>query len=62
MANWREVFKVFLQLGMTSFGGPAAHIGYFRHAFVEQRQWLNESQFAQLLAISQFLPGPARIG
>lgn len=59
MANWREVFKVFLQLGMTSFGGPAAHIGYFRHAFVEQRQWLNESQFAQLLAISQFLPGPA---
>lgn len=59
MASWREVFKVFLQLGMTSFGGPAAHIGYFRQAFVEQRQWLNESQFAQLLAISQFLPGPA---
>jgi chromate transporter len=59
MATWREVFKIFLQLGMTSFGGPAAHIGYFRQAFVEQRQWLNESQFAQLLAICQFLPGPA---
>ena len=59
MARWGEVFWVFLQLGCTSFGGPAAHIGYFRKAFVEQRQWLNESQFAQLLAISQFLPGPA---
>ena len=59
MKTWREVFWAFLKLGLTSFGGPAAHVGYFRQAFVEQRQWLDESQFAQLLAISQFLPGPA---
>ncbi len=58
-ASFMEVFMVFLRLGFTSFGGPAAHVGYFRRTFVEQRQWLNESQFAQLLAISQFLPGPA---
>ena len=54
-----EVGAVFLRLGLTSFGGPVAHIGYFRRAFVEQRRWLTEAQFAQLLAISQFLPGPA---
>jgi chromate transporter len=55
----REVFMAFLKLGLTSFGGPVAHIGYFRKAFVEQKQWLTESQFGQLLAICQFLPGPA---
>lgn len=54
-----EVFKTFLKLGLTSFGGPVAHIGYFRKALLEQRQWLTESQFTQLLAICQFLPGPA---
>lgn len=53
------VFRVFLKLGMTSFGGPIAHIGYFRAEFVQRRQWLSEEQFAQLLAICQFLPGPA---
>lgn len=54
-----EVFLVFLRLGLTSFGGPIAHIGYFRREFVERKHWLDEAAFAQLLAICQFLPGPA---
>ncbi|MBC6427661.1 MAG: chromate efflux transporter [Cellvibrionales bacterium] len=54
-----EVFGVFLRLGVTCFGGPIAHLGYFRTEFVERRRWLSEGQFAQLLAICQFLPGPA---
>lgn len=54
-----EVFRVFLRLGLTSFGGPVAHIGYFRKELVERRGWLSESQFTQLFAICQFLPGPA---
>lgn len=54
-----EVFLTFLKLGCTSFGGPIAHIGYFRKEFIERKQWLSENQFGQLLAISQFLPGPA---
>jgi chromate transporter len=54
-----EVFTTFLRLGLTSFGGPVAHLGYFRTEFVERRQWLSEAQFTQLLAMSQFLPGPA---
>ena len=54
-----DVFIAFLKLGLTSFGGPIAHIGYFRTEFVEQRRWVNEQTFAQLLATSQFLPGPA---
>ncbi|TXS90152.1 chromate efflux transporter [Parahaliea aestuarii] len=49
----------FLLLGCVSFGGPAAHIGYFRRAFVERLQWLDERQFGDLLALCQFLPGPA---
>lgn len=49
----------FLKLGCTSFGGPIAHLGYFHRAFVANRKWLSEGQYAQLLAISQFLPGPA---
>ncbi|MEC8429375.1 MAG: chromate efflux transporter, partial [Pseudomonadota bacterium] len=53
-----EVFLVFLKLGLTSFGGPIAHIGYFRTELVERRRWVSDSQFSQLLAISQFLPGP----
>ncbi len=53
------VFLTFLKLGLTSFGGPAAHIGFYRLEFVEKRHWLSESQFAQLLAICQSLPGPA---
>jgi chromate transporter len=54
-----EVFWVFLKLGLTSFGGPIAHLGYFRAELVERRRWLGEEQFGQLLAICQFLPGPA---
>jgi len=54
-----EVFWVFLKLGLSSFGGPVAHIGFFRRAIVERARWLPESQFAQLLALSQLLPGPA---
>jgi chromate transporter len=54
-----EVFRAFLKLGLTSFGGPVAHLGYFRREFVERRKWVGESQFAQLLALCQFLPGPA---
>ncbi len=54
-----EVLICFLKLGVTSFGGPVAHVGFFRREFVERRAWLSETQFAQLLAICQFLPGPA---
>ena len=54
-----EVFGAFLKLGLTSFGGPVAHIGYFRRELVDRQGWLNEAQFSQLLAICQFLPGPA---
>ena len=49
----------FLRLGLTSFGGPVAHIGYFRQAFVVQRQWLDEAAYADLVALCQFLPGPS---
>lgn len=58
-ASWREVFKIFLKLGLTSFGGPVAHLGYFRREFVERRQWMNEHSYASLVALCQFLPGPA---
>ncbi len=54
-----EVFRAFLRLGLTSFGGPIAHLGYFRSEFVERRRWLDDARFAQLLAVCQFLPGPA---
>lgn len=55
----REVFHAFLLLGLTSFGGPIAHLGYFRTEFVERRRWLTERAYADLVAICQFLPGPA---
>src|SRR4029077_115537 len=54
-----EVFRIFLRLGCTSFGGPVAHIGYFRTEFVERRRWLPEASFADLVALCQFMPGPA---
>src|SRR5215469_12175395 len=54
-----EVFRAFLRLGLTSFGGPVAHIGYFRDEFVERRRWLDERTYADLVALCQFLPGPA---
>ncbi|MDX1483458.1 MAG: chromate efflux transporter [Alphaproteobacteria bacterium] len=54
-----RVFLVFLGLGLTSFGGPIAHLGYFREAFVSRRRWLSEAAYADLVALCQFLPGPA---
>jgi chromate transporter len=54
-----EVLHVFLKLGLTSFGGPIAHIGYFREEFVVRRGWLDEPAFSDLVALCQFLPGPA---
>ncbi|MBW8314092.1 MAG: chromate efflux transporter, partial [Hydrogenophaga sp.] len=53
------VFLIFLRLGLTSFGGPVAHLGYFRTEFVERRRWLGEAAYADLVALCQFLPGPA---
>lgn len=53
------VFGVFLRLGLTSFGGPVAHLGFFRDEFVQRRQWLSERSYADLVALCQFLPGPA---
>ncbi|MGC1584843.1 MAG: chromate transporter [Rhodomicrobium sp.] len=54
-----EVFWVFLRLGLTSFGGPIAHLGYFRQEFVTRRSWLDEQAFADLIGLCQFLPRPA---
>lgn len=54
-----EVFLAFLRLGLTSFGGPIAHLGYFREAFVVRRRWLDEAAYADIVALCQFLPGPA---
>ena len=53
-----EVFVAFLRLGLTSFGGPIAHLGYFREAFVVRRRWLDDHAYADLVALCQFLPGP----
>ena len=54
-----EVFLAFFKLGLTSFGGPVAHLGYFREEFVARRKWLDEAAYADLVALCQFLPGPA---
>ncbi|MBU9713468.1 chromate transporter [Evansella tamaricis] len=54
-----EVFLVSLRLGFTSFGGPIAHLGYFHHEYVRRRKWLDERSYADLVALCQFLPGPA---
>lgn len=54
-----EVFVAFLRLGLTSFGGPVAHLGYFREEFVARRRWLSDAAYAELLALCQFVPGPA---
>jgi len=53
------VFKVFLKLGFTSFGGPIAHLGYFREEFVNRRKWIDDKAYADLVALCQFTPGPA---
>jgi chromate transporter len=54
-----EVLRAFARLGVTSFGGPVAHLGYFRAEFVERRAWLSEAAYADIVTLSQFLPGPA---
>src|SRR5690554_6835453 len=62
VARIREIFLAFLAflaLGLTSFGGPAAHLGYFRNEFVARRRWLSRQDYADLVALCQFLPGPA---
>jgi chromate transporter len=58
-ARLAEVLVVFLRLGLTSFGGPIAHLGYFREEFVARREWLNDRTYSDLVALCQFLPGPA---
>lgn len=57
--NPLKVFLIFLRLGLTSFGGPVAHLGFFRSEFVGRRRWLSEEHYADIVALSQFLPGPA---
>lgn len=54
----REIAAVFLELGLTSFGGPVAHLGHFHREFVDKRRWLSEADYAQLVALTQLLPGP----
>ena len=62
LVSWRRPFEVLLvalRLGLTSFGGPVAHLGYFRSEYVERRRWLDDAEFGDLVALCQFLPGPA---
>jgi len=59
MSSFLEVLSVALRLGLTSFGGPIAHLGYFRDEYVVRRKWLDEKCYADLVALCQFLPGPA---
>ena len=58
-ASWLDVLSASLRLGLTSFGGPIAHLGYFRDEYVVRRKWLDEKTYADLVALCQFLPGPA---
>ena len=55
-----EVLRVFTRLGLTSFGGPIAHLGFFRTEFVERRQWLDEAHYADVVALSQFFAGTGK--
>ena len=59
MGNLREIAKASTKLGLTSFGGPTAHLGYFRDEYVEKRKWLDDKLYADIVALCQFLPGPA---
>ena len=54
-----DIFLSFLKLGCTCFGGPAAHLVFFHHDFVQKRQWLTDQEYGQILALTQFLPGPS---
>src|SRR4051812_38121643 len=58
-ASAGQVLRAFLKLGLLSFGGPIAHLGYFRSEFVQRRKWLDDGAYGDLVALSQFLPGPA---
>ncbi|MGQ9550169.1 MAG: chromate efflux transporter [Roseiflexus sp.] len=57
--SFREVLSAFVRLGLTSFGGPTAHLGYFREECITRRRWLDDQTYADLIALCQFLPGPA---
>lgn len=57
--SFLQIFGIFLKLGLTAFGGPIAHLGYFRQEFVERRRWLDDAAYTDLVALCQFLPGPA---
>src|SRR5918992_3048639 len=57
--SFLEVLRVSTRLGLTSFGGPIAHLGYFHEEYVERRKWIDEQSYADLVALCQFLPGPA---
>ncbi|MFS3930632.1 ChrA protein [Priestia aryabhattai] len=57
--RWIEILLISTKLGLTSFGGPIAHLGYFREEYVKKRKWLDEKSYADLIALCQFLPGPA---
>lgn len=57
--HWGEILVAYLKLGLTSFGGPIAHLGYFRDEFVTRRRWISDEHYADLVALCQFLPGPA---
>ncbi len=59
MSRIKEIIAAFTKLGFTSFGGPVAHMSFFRAEFVEKRKWLSESEYADLVALCQFLPGPS---
>lgn len=59
VAHAGEVFTTFLKLGLTSFGGPIAHLGYFRDELVLRRRWIDEARYGEIVALCQFLPGPA---
>ena len=57
--TWIEIFLVSTRLGLTSFGGPVAHLGYFHEEYIRRRKWMDEKSYADLVALCQFLPGPA---
>ena len=59
MQRHAEIFLTALRLGCVSFGGPVAHLGFFRDEYVERRKWLSDAQFSDIVALCQFLPGPA---
>ena len=59
MTQELEIFLAFLKLGCTCFGGPAAHVGYFRRELIERRKWISEATLSEFLGLTQLLPGPS---